>query len=202
MLALSKAVTLRVIDHHASAEGAVRLVDGIFDATKSGAVLTWEAVSQEPIPTLLLYVQDRDLWAWEEPYSRDIQWLIRSLRPDFKEWEGAAARFESSSPEQLRDAALNISRFVDCQIQEAVKRAWKSTLAGREVFMLNATMLTSDVCDALIQDGARIAAYFTVGADGRKRWGVRSKNGEALEIAKAFGGGGHPNAAGFIEPTP
>lgn len=205
MLALKQEVAkLTVIDHHESAREAVEAVGGVFDQGMSGATLTWTtlgAPDNPPIPKLLLYVQDRDLWPWQIPDSRTLQWLIRSLRPDFEAWDRMAAAFESERHATLFARAASIREFVEAQIDEAAGHAWKLRIEGHDCLILNATILTSDICDRLISTGkTAVAGYFAVGADGRRRWGFRSKNGEALAICKARGGGGHANAAGYIEP--
>lgn len=52
-----------------------------FDITKCGAVLTWEYFfPDEPVPAFLLYVQDRDLWQWLHPKSKEINEAFAHIR--------------------------------------------------------------------------------------------------------------------------
>src|SRR4030095_3124263 len=73
-----------VLDHHWSAReryaadpGVENLVvDGghqvVFDLDYSGAVLAWRHFHpDEPVPPLLAYVQDQDLWQWALPRSAE-----------------------------------------------------------------------------------------------------------------------------------
>jgi hypothetical protein len=52
-----------------------------FDIAKCGAVLTWEYFfPDEPVPAFLLYVQDRDLWTWQQPKSKEINEAFSHIR--------------------------------------------------------------------------------------------------------------------------
>ena len=52
-----------------------------FDIAKCGAVLTWEYFfPDELVPAFLLYVQDRDLWQWLQPKSKEINEAFGHIR--------------------------------------------------------------------------------------------------------------------------
>ena len=70
-----RAAKLVLLDHHQSAAdklgrfqcrcGAVH-----FDMSQSGAMLSWKFFfPEQPVPDLIRYVQDRDLWHWAFPES-------------------------------------------------------------------------------------------------------------------------------------
>ena len=85
--ALNEKYALVVIDHHESAEAALAGAEyAFFDGSKSGAVLTWEYMTDAPVPELLAYVQDRDLWRYDLPMSREVNAYIQSLPREFDEW--------------------------------------------------------------------------------------------------------------------
>ena len=68
---IEKAESLVVIDHHKSAMVELHDVSNcIFDMNKSGAAMAWEFFHPaKEIPKFIQYIQDRDLWKWEMPYS-------------------------------------------------------------------------------------------------------------------------------------
>jgi len=77
---------LVIIDHHGTtAKELEGLPYVVFDERKSGAVLAWEYFHPSaPIPELLRYIMDRDLWQFRLPQSREvfalwppIQWTSR-----------------------------------------------------------------------------------------------------------------------------
>jgi hypothetical protein len=53
----------------------------------SGCVLAWLYFNpNEPIPEILHYVQDRDLWKFDLEHSKEINAYIATLPFDFQEW--------------------------------------------------------------------------------------------------------------------
>ena len=89
ILALAdRTASLQILDHHITAEAALAdLPFAYFDMDRSGAVLAWEWAHTQPIPWLLQYVQDKDLWHWQLPHSREISAALASYPFDFATWE-------------------------------------------------------------------------------------------------------------------
>jgi hypothetical protein len=55
---------------------------------RSGAVLSWNFFFPEkPLPRLLSYVQDQDLWRWEVPFSREFNIARETIPFDFIRWD-------------------------------------------------------------------------------------------------------------------
>ena len=112
---IHEAAHVVVLDHHFSAReryeadpGVANLIaDGghrvVFDLDYSGAVLAWRYFHpHRPIPPLLAYVQDQDLWQWKLPRSEEVNAAIGSFERDFAVWDELVAR----DPEDLaRDGA-------------------------------------------------------------------------------------------------
>lgn len=64
----------------------------------------------------------------------------------------------------------------------------------------NASLSQSEVCERLLESypNALFSAAYFDGASGARHWSLRSRPGfDCSAIAQAFGGGGHPCAAGF-----
>lgn len=86
----AQAASVTILDHHRSAvldltplmeDGTVA---GVFDMERSGAVITWEYFHPEdPVPNLLLHVQDRDLWQFKLDGTREISATVFSHPYDF-----------------------------------------------------------------------------------------------------------------------
>src|SRR5581483_7126897 len=102
-LALKAAVaSLTILDHHKSAlEQLGDLPFAHFDMDRSGAMLGWQHwhPNEEP-PPLIRYVQDRDLWRFELPNSRDVSAALASYPMEFEVWSSldvaALAREEAA----------------------------------------------------------------------------------------------------------
>ena len=79
---------MQVIDHHITAQEALKGLDYcVFDMEQSGATLTWQYFfPKKPIPSMLSYIEDRDLWRWKLPDSRAVSAWLGSHEFDFKVW--------------------------------------------------------------------------------------------------------------------
>lgn len=219
---LSQSTGVTVLDHHKTAEAELAgivdefilcpdLIDNPpgselprihFDMTKSGGRLAWEHFHpNEPAPWLVDYTEDRDLWRWQLPNSREISAFLASYPHDFalwNEWQHfgpTSERFDS-----FVDAGAAILRYQAQQIEGAVKNAIEIELDGHKILAVNCTHLTSEIAGRLAEGRPFGAAYFIRG-DGKKQWSLRSRDGgvDVSEIARRHGGGGHRNAAGFEE---
>ncbi len=195
---------LVVLDHHKTAQDALQgLSFATFNMDKSGAVLAWEYWHpNEPIPTLVQYVQDRDLWRKKLPLSDDVFVMLRSFKKDFEVWDILA----HLSGEDF----LSLARMIGTPILEKRQReveALASTYTLEEiggykvptVHTANPSM-TSDIGHYLCKQipEAPFSAIWWSDGDGKTKWGLRSVGDfDVSEIAKQFGGGGHKNAAGF-----
>ncbi len=73
--------TTEVCDHHESARGLLEKLTAeypsklsvSFDTKRSGARIAWERYFPgQPLPPVVAYVEDRDLWQWRLPASREV----------------------------------------------------------------------------------------------------------------------------------
>lgn len=205
-----KAVRITVIDHHDTAEKElVDLPDNvevIFDQSKSGAVLTWEYFhSSWTVPYLLLLVQDRDLWRFELPETKEVSAAIFSYDWTFEQWD----KFNASWSQLRAEGAALLRKHnkdVEALCEPHNVRMVALMHDGQEVKVpaVNCSwMYASDVghklC-TLYPDAPLSVTYFY--QSGQVKFSLRSDNkAHCGEIAQRHGGGGHPNAAGFQMPT-
>lgn len=194
-----------VIDHHKTAQDQLGDLDfAIFDMAKSGCVLTWEYLfPHTPVPILFYYVQDRDLWQWKLPNSREVSAALRSYEPKLEVWED----FQTpAAVEKLKSEGIAILRYqngcVDASLSNDIEMM---EIGGHIVPILNCTHLISEVGNALAGGYPFAAMYFDVGSPNPKRvFSLRSTDDgiDVSAIAKLYGGGGHPRAAGFSVSRP
>jgi oligoribonuclease NrnB/cAMP/cGMP phosphodiesterase (DHH superfamily) len=210
LLDLEKRVSkLLVLDHHKTAQEALLgLKFAFFDIAKSGAVLSWEYFHPEkPIPKALYYIQDRDLWQWKLPYSREFSAGLQQLPRQFEEWSRAFNNFEDA--EQIEDSFLVrtgqvILKHIEEAVSRVIKRAWLVKVPcnkGVEVVpCVSTTEYRSEVGEGLNKaypDCPFSLSYHD--APTSRTWSIRSKNPlvDCSLIAQEYGGGGHKGAAGF-----
>lgn len=198
-----QANSLVVIDHHKTAQAELAGLDYcIFDMDKSGCVLTWEYLfpNVEP-PELFYYLQDRDLWRWQLPQSREVSAALRSYKPFFDVWDDFMV---DGAIEKLKGDGAAILRYQQREIEIAISRELEYiNIGGYDVPCINSTHLISEIGNELAQNNPFAALYFDT-TDGKRVFSLRSTDEgvDVSQIAKQYGGGGHRNAAGFTVVRP
>jgi len=238
---------LTVIDHHKSAlpelqawlpEQSVNPGAGsyFFDLERSGCGLTWdlfhldpdwnpnehgvdELQASLPMPEILLYVQDRDLWRFELENSKEINAYIATMPENFEEWDNFYL------PEAYT-AGKAVIAFQNAQIQKRLKDVrmmgfiieasvptqnyyFHTPCAMEEPYSLvpfvNASENVSELGEAMCSayPDAPFSVSYCDRADGKRSYSLRSRNGfDVSTVAKAFQGGGHFSASGFTLAAP
>lgn len=190
-------------DQHVAFAGAPACdpVGVVFDLERSGAGIAWDyfhpGVERHP---LVNYVEDRDLWRFKLPFSREIAANIFSYEYTFANWDWIAN--ELNAPMGVSNLGLEgraIERKHHKDVAELVRvTKRRMVIGGHEVWCANLPYtLTSDAGN-LMAKGEPFAACYWDTPDGRV-FSLRStpEGADVSEIAKAYGGGGHKNAAGF-----
>ncbi len=195
-----------ILDHHISAYHDCKGLDKdfphlemIFDMNRSGAVITWEYFHREPVPRLLQCIQDRDLWNWTLPESRDVTAALASYPQEFDVW--LPWLDELPLLEDLAREGKVINRYRNLEIVQYKKRAAMGRIAGFDVPIVNCpTNIISEVLGELAQGHPFAAGYLD--KPEKRIWSLRSSaEGEDVSrIASLFGGGGHARASGFSTP--
>ena len=198
-----RAAKLVMLDHHKSAAEkltgfACRCGVVHFDLSKSGARLAWEFFHpSEPVPMLIQYVEDRDIWKWEFPESAAFLSALDMEPQAFARWQEIA----SFTPEQLtqfmaRGEAMDEKyRKLASSIAEG---AQPLVFNGIEGLMVNAPgMFHSLVGDLLSAKTGTFALMWSAGAKGVKVGLRAQRNFDCIALAESMGGGGHAQACGF-----
>jgi len=198
-----KASYVCVLDHHKTAKADLEHVEHpnlhiLFDMNQSGAVLTWKFFhASRPVPILLQHIQDRDLWRFDMPGSKEIHRAI-NIDKDWKNW----ARYLYNVQPLIQDGAA-ILKYLDAQIGVIIKNEpIVFDITGDTVPVYNLPgFLISDALNAALEayPECPYAVGFMVLPD-KTIYSLRSRSGSDVdisEIAKKHGGGGHKHAAGF-----
>lgn len=200
---------LRVIDHHHTAEENLRgLPYCTFDMQHSGAVLAWKYFFPEtPVPELLLYIEDRDLWRWTLPHGKEVSAALKALgiTVDFRRLISVLAEWESDGVDigSKRKLIADGRVIVQCEtamVTAMVRSAEQVVLAGQPAMSVNASVLFSEVPDRLLRDHPYPMAIGWYWAGERQLYQVSLRSREGFDcsaIARQFGGGGHLRASGF-----
>ncbi|MBF4375935.1 phosphohydrolase, partial [Vibrio anguillarum] len=188
----SKAKSITVIDHHKTAEKELSqlledgVIDGIFDMTKSGAMLTWEWFFDgcEP-PELIRHVQDRDLWKFELPGTREIIAAIYSHPMNLEVWDSLM----NIHTQVLYNEGVAINRAHMKSVKGLVDFCvYESVIAGFTVPTLNCNYMFASDAGNIMASGVPFSATYQESGDSRE-YSLRSVEGgiDVSEIAAKFG---------------
>jgi len=191
-----------VLDHHKTAEATFldlehpRLM-AKFDMSKSGARMTWEHFHKDPVPQLILHIEDRDLWLFKMDRSKEIHKALVSYPMDFELWD----KFDV---EQLKVEGVALERMYNQLVCNVCEGAWVGRIGADDVPMVNTSIAWSEVGQEMLK---RYPAYKYVASftDFEKEvmWSLRSREDfDCSDVAKTYGGGGHKQAAGFKQRKP
>lgn len=196
----SQASSILILDHHKSAlEDLIDLPSNVttrFDMSHSGAMLTWEYFfPDQPTPKLIEHIEDRDLWRFALPGTREIQANVFSYPYDFAVWD----RLMLEDVTILEVGGIAIERKHHKDIDELVgvtKR--RMVISGYNVPVANLPYTLSSDAGHLMAQGEPFAACYWDTPGGRV-FSLRSEDAglDVQAIAVRYGGGGHPHAAGF-----
>lgn len=187
-----------VLDHHKTAQAACEGLEFCeFDMDRSGAMLAWDFCWRgRPAPWIVQYAQDRDLWRWALPRSREVNAFLASQELTLESWSrignGAMTWVEAA------DRGRGALDFVDNYVRSQQQRARRGTFAGHpDIPVINTTTAISELVGALAETAAFAVGWFER-EDGKLIYSLRSRGDfDVSAVAKQFGGGGHKNAAGF-----
>ena len=199
----AKAAKLVVIDHHKTAKEALAGLDFcIFDMEKSGAVLTWEYFFKiTPVPLLLQYIQDRDLWQFKLPNSNEVSATLQMIKKSFTVWDDYL--YDRNINQLIDDGSIILKYQQSCidKIIQSDEIPFQE-IDGYIVPYINITHLISEIGNELAKGFAFCALYFET--TDKRVYSLRSAEDgiDVSEIAKKFGGGGHFHAAGFSVERP
>ncbi|MDD2713457.1 MAG: phosphoesterase [Simplicispira sp.] len=198
-----RAAKLVMLDHHKSAAEkltgfACRCGVVHFDMHKSGARLAWEFFHpDEPIPALLKFIEDRDIWKWEFPESAAFLSALDMEPHNFARWQEIA----TFSPAQLnafmaRGGAMDEKYRKLCT--DIAEGAQPIVFNGIEGLMVNAPgMFHSLVGDMLSAKTGTFALMWSASTKGVKVGLRAQRNFDCIALAESMGGGGHAQACGF-----
>jgi oligoribonuclease NrnB/cAMP/cGMP phosphodiesterase (DHH superfamily) len=179
-------------------------VIAIFDMERSGARMAWEfAHPGEAVPQLVRLAERYDLWQFQ-PNTGDAAELlhldIQAGTMSIADMEAIDREFSTGDAPLVRGAAIDAWRLP--LIREIAGRAHMRTVGGVEgVISVECPYSLVSAIGHHLLDEYPTAPFAAMSVTGEKAvtWSLRSRDGrtDVSEVAKAHGGGGHRNAAGF-----
>lgn len=175
------------------------VIYALFDMNRSGAGIAWDFFHPGvPRPELIDHVEDRDLWRFALPGTREIQAAVFSYPYEFDVWD----LLMETPMETLRAQGVAIERKHHKDVAELVKVAKRQMVIGHyEVPVASLPYTLASDAGHLMAKGKPFAACY-YDKDGGRVFSLRSTDQgvDVSEVAKLYGGGGHARAAGFTVP--
>ncbi len=196
-----------IIDHHKTAQFLLNLninnVSIDFNNEQSGAMLTFNFFSDRGInplePELFEYVQDRDLWKWELPESKEVSAAL-ALMVDKNNINSFKEAYDTFNESEL--AFKNIGTIAlktqEKQVNEKVDKCFDIKLFEKDFKIINATENVSELGNAICNkyDMPSIMFFYTSLDTVVLSFRSLEHLTDVSVIAKHFNGGGHRNASG------
>ena len=202
---VENAENVQVLDHHVSAQKdladinltAYPTLKILFDMHKSGAVLAWEHFHVgKPLPDFFSYVQDKDLWQFKLPLSKEFSAALRCHEMRFDVWDKLIPKTQ-----ELCTEGIILMRYQTQLVNKLCNNMFLTEVGGYQVPTVNSGVLQSEIGNLLCMQNPESKfsiVYFQ--AEGKSMYSLRSIGDfDVSLIAKQFGGGGHKNAAGFVK---
>jgi uncharacterized protein len=174
------------------------------DGVPNGEVI--ESEDGEERPWWVDYTEDQDLWNWALQDSDLVNAFLMVQPRTVESWDDLTKRHDVMS---ASEAGIGVRSYIEYYTRSVVAEAQEGVLvfSGRNyrTAVLNIPYAgVSEAGNALVKDGGYDIglAWFERG-DGQIQFSLRSNRDEegggvdVSQIAKAYGGGGHWNAAGF-----
>lgn len=193
-----------VIDHHQSAQAAVTsFPENIFDLTHSGAVLSWRYFHGDtPVPPLLEYVEDHDIWKFSLPHNREYCAALGLHPMTFASWDQLiTTQTNGATLREFIATGTAIAQFEDQIVAELLTYKERVLFAGYECYAVNIARTYRSIVGHHLAKLNQEAGGVPLGIVYYRNLGgvnisLRSEGEiDVATIAEAYGGGGHKHAA-------
>ena len=156
----------------------------------------------EGIRCVCAYAQDKDLWVWKMPYSREVAAFVESKVRVTDAWEAFhdlddIATLIVNDFDTVVAAGAAVSKSRTQRIEAAIRRAVPRTIANFNVCLVNCERdIRNYVAESLLKRSPELTVVTFSVEDNFEVW-ASARGPNARAVARIFGGEGHENAAGF-----
>ncbi len=176
----------------------------VLDKTKSGAGITWDFCSNHPRPTMVDYVEDRDLWAYKYPNTLAFFSGIGTVEPTIDNY--VAVLRDEDWVDDLVKLGTDIREYIQARVDATCKtNTLHTTVAGYSCVIVNCTDNMSDVANQLLINHPEKQigiCYYHIPATNEFKVSMRSRKEDTVDVSAICAtfqkGGGHFNAAACV----
>lgn len=209
------AKSILVLDHHKTAEEELSNLSSIsdpsckiyinvhFDMSKSGAELAWQHFfPNNPQPVFISYIADRDLWTKALAKTDEVNAYLAIQDRTFKRWGELHKAFQNDFGSYIA-IGENLLLQQKIHVKSIIKATKRRMIIGEyNVPVANTPHVYASEVGHVLCQHEKFAATYLDSSTLKRYFSLRSDdNGvNVADIAKIYGGGGHPHAAGFEVP--
>ena len=197
---LNKQSKVIVIDHHKTAYENLEGYEFLyFNINNSGCVLSWKYLFKEkPVPQLLQYIEDRDLWKWKLKNTKEILCYLDSLDFNFFDWSKMNDIISTNEGFlKIKESGSDILRYQKKLVKIFSKNSDDLKLHGYNGTMVNSPFFQGEIADEF-KNKDFIIVYTKINSGYKCSIRTSKSDVDVSLIAKHFGGGGHQKASGFL----
>jgi nanoRNase/pAp phosphatase (c-di-AMP/oligoRNAs hydrolase) len=198
---VTEADAVTVLDHHEGVEDVITsMPEYRYTSDHSGAVIAWEYFHPDaPVPTLLSYIEQGDLYRFGLPHTDAILSYVYTRPHTFAAWENLEHELSDHlSFERIRQMGEMFSEHKTIIVEQIMRQAELVEFEGYKCYLASCSkQFTSPVGNKLALQLPPIALIASVHS-----WGLRVSlrsdgTADVSELARKYGGNGHPYAAAF-----
>jgi uncharacterized protein len=200
---VTEARSLVMLDHHEGVRDVIEsMPEYVYDANRSGASIAWAYFHpEEPMPKLLQYIEDDDLFHFTLPETKAILSYLAVQPHTFEIWDAIAHDLDNEEQSKKLMEKLEVYReYFDLLVEYTASRAKPVMFEGHKVYLVTVNPLKPFVSavGAVLREKHPPFALLGHAFAGGMRVSMRGDGSVDLtEIAKKYGGNGHPNSAAF-----
>lgn len=202
---VAAAARVVVLDHHEGVEDVMKsMPEYVYDATRSGATIAWTYFHpDQPVPYFLTLVQQADNF---KPLSDDDRAIISYTYAQpfsFESWDRFAMTLDDAAErERITSLGRAYTEHFKLLVAQIATRAELVSFEGHEVYFVSAPRLFATELGSLLRTKKPpFAMIARAEADGSLRVSLRGTDAvDVSEIARKYGGNGHPGSAAFSLP--
>jgi oligoribonuclease NrnB/cAMP/cGMP phosphodiesterase (DHH superfamily) len=204
---ISEAASVTVLDHHDGVQDVVKhMPEYVFDNNQSGATIAWRYFHPDtPVPSLLLFIEDDDIYRFALPDTKAVLAYLIVQPFEFEGWDKIAEELENRETREVFFVkARTYLEYFSLLCKYGASKAKLVEFEGRECYFATSLPLItmrSAIGKLLVDDAHPFSLIVRAHPEG---FGVSIRgNGtiDVAEIARKYGGNGHPGSAGFTIPN-
>lgn len=195
---------LVVLDHHEGAKELVEQVtEHIFDNDRSGTGIAWEYFrGTEPLPRLLAYIQDGDLWRHSLPFAKEVSAYLGTMQLEFEALDALVAKTATDDGfKEIVDKGRAFAEYRQYVCEQLATQAVEVQFDEFTIYAVSAPRLFRSELGHMLASKKGPLSIVWYPNNGIWHFSMRGDGSVNLaEVAQRRGGNGHHNAASFQLP--